>query len=238
MTVEVLEDGGAATARAATFIAGRIRGSRDAVIGLPTGRTMVPVYDRLVVEPIDWSGIRTFNVDEFAGTAPDHAGSFRAFMDRHLFSRVPLAPAVIGFPRGDTGDLEAECARYEAAVTAAGGLDLLVLGIGANGHVGFNEPGETLHAATHVAALSEATRRANAELFGGEWRRVPSQALTIGMGHVLRAREILVVATGASKAQAVRAMVRGPLTTRCPASWLQVHGRATVVLDAAAAGAL
>ncbi|MEZ5290107.1 MAG: glucosamine-6-phosphate deaminase [Vicinamibacterales bacterium] len=237
MIVEVLEDG-AAAARAAALMAERIAGLRAPVLGLPTGRTMVPVYDRLVLAPIAWERVRTFNVDEFAGAALTAPGRFRAFMDEHLFSRVPIAPAAIGFPRGDAADLDAECRRYEAAVTGAGGLDLLVLGIGANGHVGFNEPGETLLAATHLATLSEATRRANAELFGGDWERVPSQAVTLGMGQLLKAREVLVVATGASKAEAVRAMVRGPLTTWCPASWLQTHGRATVVLDAAAAGLL
>jgi glucosamine-6-phosphate deaminase len=182
--------------------------------------------------------VRTFNLDEFEGLPPDHPGSFRAFMHEHLFSRVPLRPEHIGFLRGDTGAPEAECARYERAIDQAGGIDLLVLGLGTNGHIGFNEPGPALHAPTHAVTLHSSTRANNADRFGGDPAHVPPRALTLGMRHVLGARRIVVLATGASKARAVAGMVAGPLTTACPGSWLQVHPAVTAVIDRDAAAQL
>ena len=167
--------------------------------------------------------MRTFNLDEFEGLSPEHPGSFRTYMDQHLFGAVGLRPAQIGFLRGDAADPAAECARYERAIAAAGGIDLLVCGLGTNGHIAFNEPGPLLWGPTHVAALLPETRAANAALFGGELARVPTHALTMGMRTILRARRILVLATGTAKAAAVAAMHHGPLTTMLPASWLQVH---------------
>lgn len=238
MIVEVLDDHAAVSARACAIVAGRLRTQPDLVLGLPTGHTPVAMYAALVAEGLDWSQVRSFNLDEFSGIGPDDRGSFRAFMERHLFSRVNIAPAHIGFLRGDTGDDAVECARYEAAIDAAGGLDLLLLGLGANGHIGFNEPGPALEAPAHPAVLHASTRAASADQFGGDPSRVPARALTMGMGQVLRARAVLLLATGAAKANAVAAMAQGPLTTACPASWLQVHGQTTVLVDRAAAAAL
>lgn len=235
MTVEVCADHAEASERAFAVVAATLRAQPRLVLGLPTGHTPVALYARLAAAGLDWSRARTFNLDEFSGVAPGSPGSFRAFMDQHLFSRVNLAPDHIGFLRGDTGDDAAECARYEAAIAAAGGLDLLVLGLGANGHIGFNEPASALHAATHAAVLHASTRAASADWFGGDAARVPAHALTIGMGQVLRAKAVLMIATGSSKASAVAAMTGGPLTTSCPASWLQVHPATTLILDAAAA---
>jgi glucosamine-6-phosphate deaminase len=208
------------------------------VLALPTGRTPLGLYRRLRSAGLDWHSARTFNLDEFAGLGPDHPGSFRRYMDDELFGPIGLHPTQIGFLRGDARDLAAECGRYEAAIAAAGGVDVLICGVGANGHVGFNEPGPTLVADTHVATLHETTRRANAGRFGGDLQRVPTSALTMGMGTILRARRILVLATGPAKAAAVQALRDGPLTTMVPASWLQVHGAVEVLLDAAAAAAL
>ena len=151
---------------------------------------------------------------------------------------VNLPPSHIGFLQGDTDDDLAECERYERAIAAAGGIDLLVLGLGTNGHIGFNEPGPALFASTHATTLHASSRAASADRFGGDVARVPSRALTMGMGQVLRAREIVMIATGPSKADAVAAMVRGPLTTSCPASWLQVHPAVRLVLDDASAEGL
>jgi glucosamine-6-phosphate deaminase len=159
-------------------------------------------------------------------------------MDQHLFSLVDLPAAQIGFLRGDAADAVAECERYDQAIAAAGGLDLLVCGLGANGHLGFNEPGPLLWGPTHVATLHPQTRAANAALFGGDVAAVPARALTIGMTAILRARRVLLLATGPSKAAAVAAMASGPLTTTLPASWLQVHEAVEVLLDPAAAAAL
>lgn len=234
MTVDILTSHEAAAARAADLVAGALAGTAR-VIGLPTGRTMDAVYDALVERPIDWARLRTFNIDEFATIPASHPGSFRAYMDARVFGRVPLPAAAIEFLRGDVTDIAAECARYEVALSDAGGLDVALLGLGANGHVGFNEPAASLHAETHVVTLHEATRRASAYRFGGDWKRVPGQALTIGMRRLLQARRVVVVATGAAKADAVAAMCHGPLTTRCPASWLQVHTDITLVVDTEAA---
>lgn len=237
MTLYLVDDHDAATARVTALVSAAIRERPSLVLGLPTGRTPLALYAALGAAALDWSGVRTFNLDEFATLAPDHPGSFRAFMDEHLFRHVNLPPAAIGFLRGDAPDSAAECARYEAAIAAAGGVDLLLLGLGGNGHVGFNEPGESLRADTHVVPLHESTRRANAERFGGDWRAVPASALTMGMRQVLSARRVVMMATGASKADAVAAMLDGPLTTRCPASWLQAHPDVTFVLDRAAVSA-
>lgn len=234
MIVEILATHDDVATRAADLVAASLADTAR-VIALPTGRTVEAVYEALVDRRIDWSRLTTFNVDEFAGIPPSHPGSFRAYMNAQLFGRVALPAASIEFLRGDAADLDAECTRYEAALSQAGGLDLALLGLGANGHIGFNEPGESLRVETHVTTLHEATRRGNADRFGDDWRRVPTHALTIGMGHLLRSRRIIVVATGAAKADVVAAIRQGPLTTQCPASWLQVHRDVTLVVDAAAA---
>lgn len=238
MTVDVLASHEDVTARVFGIVSEALRRSPALTLGLPTGQTPVALYAALAAAGLDWSQVRTFNLDEFATLGPAHPGSFRAFMDRHLFSHVNLRPEAIGFLRGDAPDEIAECRRYDAAMAAAGGLDLLLLGLGANGHLGFNEPAEGLEAATHPVALHQATRAANATAFGGDWRQVPPRALTIGLAAVLGARRVVLMATGAAKAAAVAAMVQGPLTTRCPASWLQTHVDARIVIDAAAAAQL
>jgi glucosamine-6-phosphate deaminase len=238
MTVEIRADHAGACERACQIVAAALSDRPTLVLGLPTGRTSVGLYQALAAAGLDWSGARTFNVDEFAGLPAGHPGTFRGFMDAHLFTRVNLAAAHIGFLRGDTDDAGAECARYDRAIGDAGGIDLLVLGLGANGHIGFNEPGPALRAETHAVALHASTRAANAGAFGGDAARVPARALTMGMAQVLRARRVLMIATGSSKRDAVAAMANGPLTTTCPASWLQVHAEVTLVLDRAAAASL
>jgi glucosamine-6-phosphate deaminase len=212
------------------------------VLGLPAGRTMGPVYDRIRsaarATALEWAAVRTFQVDEFVGVAPSDPGTFRSFLERHLLGGLGLAARHVSFLDGQATDIEAECARYERAIADAGGIDLQLLGIGRNGHIAFNEPGETLTARTHVATLHEETRRANATWFGGDESRVPHQALTMGMATLLGARAVLLVATGESKAEAVARAVMGPLTTWLPASFLQLHGGAELFLDAGAASAL
>ncbi len=235
MNLHLVNDHAAATARVTTVVSTAIRETPAVVLGLPTGRTPIALYAALVSAGLDWSRVRTFNLDEFATLAPSHPGSFRAFMDQHLFRHVNLDTGAIGFLRGDTANDTAECRRYDRAIAAAGGIDLLLVGLGANGHIGFNEPGESLRAETHGVHLHESTRRANADRFGGDWQRVPDRALTLGMRQVLSARRVVLMATGTSKAAAAAAMIDGPLTTTCPASWLQTHPDVTVVLDQAAA---
>ncbi len=159
-------------------------------------------------------------------------------MQHELFDHVSIDPANIGFLNGAAPDLKAECRRYEEAIAAAGGIDLQILGIGANGHIGFNEPAEGLCATTHIAHLEEESRQANAQRFGGDWTAVPERALSMGMATILGAREIVLIATGAEKADAVQGMIEGLITTRLPASLLQVHHRVTVMVDGEAGARL
>ncbi len=208
------------------------------VLGLPTGRTPVPMYRALVrlyrQGRADFSGATTFNLDEFVGVSAAHPGSYHAFMRRHLFSQVNLDPARTHLPQGDAPDPHAEAARYEAAIAANGGLDLAILGIGANGHIGFNEPAASLPARTNVVRLRSASRASNAKAFGGRVANVPARAISLGVGTILSARHVLLLATGADKAAIVAKAIEGPVTTRVPASLLQLHPRAVVVLDRAA----
>jgi glucosamine-6-phosphate deaminase len=233
----------AAVARAvAARVISLLRKRRDAVLGLPTGRTPVLLYAELCrsyrAKGVDFSRASTFNLDEFLGLPASHPASYRTFMEQHLFSQVNLSPRRIHFLNGMAASPERECLRYEKAITDAGGLDLIILGIGLNGHIGFNEPAGGLMSDTHRARLAPATRRSNASLFGGRQALVPPEALSMGVGTILRSRSVILIATGESKRPAVSAMVHGPVTPRMPASFLQLHGDVEVVLDRAAAGGL
>ena len=212
------------------------------VLGLPTGRSPIATYERLcglyAAGQIDFARAVTFNLDEFAGIAPSHPGSFRTFMERHLFGCIKLPAAQIHFLHGAAADLDAECERYEAEIAAAGGIDLQLLGIGRNGHIGFNEPADALTARTHRVRLAESTRRDNAALFGGDAAEVPREALSMGMGTILKADALLLIATGERKAHCVERALRGPISTHLPASFLQLHRRVELYLDRAAAAQL
>ncbi|SDF02673.1 glucosamine-6-phosphate deaminase [Limimaricola pyoseonensis] len=241
MKILILPDPDAAAARVADIIARTLVARPEAVLGLATGGTMEPVYARLVAQArsgqVALDRMTGFNLDEYVGLPPRHPQSYHAFMRAHLAAPAGLDPARLNLPRGDAPDAAAEAARYEAAIAASGGIDLQLLGLGANGHIGFNEPSSSLASPTRVKTLNHATRAANARFFGpGE--EVPRHAITMGIATILRARHALLLATGAHKAQAVAAMVEGPVSARCPASALQMHPAATIVLDAAAAAKL
>ena len=238
MNIERFEDHESLSAALATHVLERVVARRSIVLGLPTGRTPLGLYREIRERNIDWSGVRTFNLDEFAGLDASNEHSYRAYMQKELFDHVSIDPANIGFLNGTAADLKQECRRYEEAIEAAGGIDVQILGIGANGHIGFNEPAEGLCAHTHIADLTQETREANASRFGGDWQRVPSRALSMGMATILNAREIVLIATGAEKADAVHGMIEGLITTQLPASILQVHPRVTVMLDVRAASRL
>jgi glucosamine-6-phosphate deaminase len=233
LIIERFNDDDALAAALATRVLGAIAENPALVLGLPTGRTPLALYRELRQRShlVDWSGVRTFNLDEFVGLAGDHPGSYRAFMQVELFDHVAISPANIGMLDGRAADLKAECRRYEEAIRNAGGIDLQILGIGANGHIGFNEPADGLCAHTHVAELEAPTREANAQLFGGDWRSVPERALSMGMATILSARHIVMIANSPDKADAVHGMVEGLITTQLPASFLQLHPRVTVMLD-------
>jgi glucosamine-6-phosphate deaminase len=205
------------------------------VLGLPTGRTPLALYAELIRlthdRRVDWSRVRTFNLDEFVGLGAGDAGSYHSFMRDRLFDGLGIALEQIEFLDGRAADLDAECDRYEAALAKAGGIDVLILGIGVNGHIGFNEPASALVAHTHRATLDDRTRAANALWFDGNVNRVPREALTMGMATILSARSIVLMATGEAKNDAVREMLEGGVTTRVPASFLQLHPQVTLMFD-------
>jgi glucosamine-6-phosphate deaminase len=223
----------------AAFLARALRERPALVLGLPTGRTPIPLYRELVRlhrrGRADFSRATAFNLDEFAGVGPRDPRSYHAFMRRYLFDGINLPRQRIEFLNGRARDWRREAARYERRLAAVGGLDLVVLGIGGNGHLGFNEPAATLKSRTHLATLRPATRRANAWLCGGDVRRVPRRALSMGIGTILSARGVILLATGRAKAAIVRRALSGPVTTRVPASLLQLHPNVVVVLDKDAA---
>jgi len=235
VNIQHFDDDAALSAALATRVLEDIVAGPSLVLGLPTGRTPLGLYrelrERSGGDRVPWSQVRTFNLDEFAGLGASDPQSYRAFMQAELFDHVSIPPAHIGFLDGTAPNLEAECRRYERAIAAAGGIDLQILGIGASGHIGFNEPAERLCARTHVAELEQATRLANAQRFGGDWRKVPERALSMGMATILSARAIVLLATGREKTDAVRGTVEGMITTQLPASLLQLHSRVTVMVD-------
>jgi len=238
MTIRRFASPASAASALARDVARCLTTDPNLVLGLPTGRTPVPFYAELVAlyqaGRVDFSRATTFNLDEFSGVAPGDSGSYRAFMDRHLFSHVNFSSGRINFLNGVAPDPSAECRRYERAIARAGGLDLLLLGLGANGHIGFNEPGQSLVAFTHKTKLTLATRQANAALFRHRVGDVPREALSMGMRTILRAGRIILLATGSTKAPAVHRLVRGPITPKVPASFLQLHPAVEVWVDAAA----
>ncbi|MCC7321788.1 MAG: glucosamine-6-phosphate deaminase [Rubellimicrobium sp.] len=239
--VTILDDAAAASEEAARVIAATLRDRPDAVLGLATGGTMVPVYASLA-RMIAAGGIalaraRSFNLDEYVGLPPDHPQSYRHFMNTHFATPTGMDPARMDLPSGIAPDPQAEAARYEAALASGGPVDLQLLGLGGNGHIGFNEPGSSAESRTRVVTLDPRTVKDNARFFGpGE--EVPARAITMGIASILAARRILLVATGPGKAAAVRAMLRGPVGPDCPASFLRRHLAVTVILDRAAAADL
>ncbi|MFM7454134.1 MAG: glucosamine-6-phosphate deaminase [Cyanobium sp.] len=212
-------------------------------LGLATGRTMEPVYAALVrrvaaLEQHQQQGLRqrwlSFNLDEYVGLGAADPGSFHAAMHRHLLEPLQLPPSRLRLPEGLAVDPHAEAERYGAALGAAGGIGLQLLGLGLNGHVGFNEPPAAAESRCHCLHLSAATRRQNAAAFGGDPAAVPARAITLGLAEILAARRILLVVTGAAKAPVLRALLRQRATAELPASWLQGHPQVEVIADRAA----
>lgn len=226
----------------ARLIAARVRAKPGLVLGLATGRTMERVYDRLVSrhqqEGLDFSQCHTFNLDEYIGVPPEDEHSYRYYMNDHLFSRVNVNLANTHVPDGMAEDLRAAAARYERLIKEAGGIDLQLLGIGEAGHIGFNEPLSALMSRTRDKALMPLTRQQNAEMFGGDPDKVPKRAVTMGVGTILDARELILVATGRAKASILAKAVEGPITAMISASAMQLHPHCKVIVDEAAAGEL
>jgi glucosamine-6-phosphate deaminase len=238
MKVLICDDAERATARAAQMVIAAVVARPATVLGLATGGTMLPLYARLVAAhaagAVGFSQVTTFNLDEYIGLSPDHPCSYHAYMRAALFDHVDIDLSRTHLPRGDSVDPVAESQRYEALIAACGGIDLQVLGIGRNGHIGFNEPTSSLGSRTRIKTLTASTRAANAGYFDRA-EDIPAHAITMGIRTILEVRHCLLLATGAAKAPAVAAMVEGPLSAACPASALQMHPAATVVLDRDAA---
>ncbi len=230
----------AACLRAGRIVARLLRAKPDATLALPTGSTPRTIYAELVrqhrAEGLSFARATAFNLDEYVGIPPDHPGAFKRAMQEALYRHVDLPPERAHAPDGQAADLTAACARYEAEIAAAGGLDLALLGLGTDGHIAFNEPTSSFGSRTRLKTLADETRAANRAPFGAE--PVPHHALTMGIATVLEARRCLLVAFGAAKAAAVAKMVEGPQSALVPASALQLHPHATVIVDDAAAEGL
>ena len=230
-----------ATTAVAEFLIRAIRTEPAIRLALPSGRTPRLMYRALVDlarrRRVSFQKASIFGLDEFVGLTPRDPRSFAAYFKRELLDHVDVDRRRVHLMNSAARDLSREARRFEHAIASGGGLDVVVLGIGVNGHVGFNEPGATLAADTHVVRLLPRTRRGNAQAFGG-LRRVPPRALSMGVGTIMRARAVILMATGPSKARVIARACVGPVTTRLPASLLQLHPNVVVVLDREAARAL
>ncbi|HXP97930.1 MAG TPA: glucosamine-6-phosphate deaminase [Telmatospirillum sp.] len=240
MPVVICPDTSALSEQAAALVAGAIGANPKLVLGLAAGASPIGLYQALLrrqAEGLDVSGVTLFGLDDYFGLAEDHPGRLRASLQRHFLSGLDVSPANIHWPDvPPQSGIAAACAAYERSIALAGGIDLQILGIGANGHIAFNEPGSSLACRTRLVHLSAATRRANAASFApGE---TPEAAITQGIGTILQSRRIVLLASGESKAAAIAGAVEGPLTAMLPASALQLHPEVTLFLDPAAASQL
>lgn len=224
---------------AAAIFSAQIYQKPDSVLGLATGSTPVETYQALIrlhqEGLLDFSAASSFNLDEYVGLAADHPQSYARYMREQLFDHINLKQTAL--PDGMAANLPAECLRYETAIKDAGGIDLQLLGIGNNGHIGFNEPGEAFVYPTNVSQLTKSTIQANRRFFDTV-DQVPTSALSMGIGTIMQARHILLLALGQGKAEAIREMVEGPITPGLPASILRTHPRVTVLMDRGAASLL
>jgi len=240
MEVIILPDPQKAATLVARIVAREVRADPGLVLGLATGRTMERVYGELVElhrrEGLDCSRCTTFNLDEYIGIPADHPGSYRRYMEDLLFSRMKIGRPCL--PDGMAADLAGECRRYEAEIARAGGIGLQLLGLGADGHIGFNEPLSALRSRTREKALTPATLEQNAPMFGGDPAQVPRRAITMGVGTILDSRRCLMLVTGAAKAAILAQAVEGPITAMVTASALQLHPKCQVVVDVAASAGL
>lgn len=219
----------------ARLLADRVRDKPASVLGLATGRTMERVYAKLTTCGVSFSSCTTFNLDEYVGLAADDVNSYRHYMHTHLFSRVDIDGANTHVPDGNAADLKEAAVRYERLITDAGGIDVQLLGIGQAGHIGFNEPLSSIMSRTRDKSLTPTTRAQNAVMFGDDVDKVPKRALTMGVGTILDARELILLATGAAKAAIVARAVEGPITSMVSASAIQLHPNCKVIVDAEAA---
>ncbi len=208
---------------------------RPFVLGLPTGSTPLGMYRRLIelrkAGKVSFANVVTFNMDEYVGLPESHPESYHSFMWNNFFSHIDIKRENVHILNGNAPDLRAECAAYEAAIRAAGGIDLFVGGVGSDGHIAFNEPGSSLASRTRVKTLTQDTKKANARFFGGDMAQVPSTALTVGVGTVTDAREVMVLVSGMNKARALHFALEEGVNHMWTVSALQLHPRALIVCD-------
>lgn len=245
MRLVVRPDYAAVSSWAADHIARRIGASgpgRPFVLGLPTGSSPLGAYAELAAMVaggrLSFRNVVTFNMDEYVGLPEDHPQSYHSFMRENFFSKIDILPGNANILDGNARDLEAECARYEERIRSAGGIDLFLGGIGADGHIAFNEPGSSLASRTRIETLAWDTREKNSRFFGGDPLKVPATALTVGVGTIMDAREVLILASGEGKARALARAVEGGVSHLCAASCLQLHPKAIFAVDEAATAEL
>ncbi|MEV8177256.1 glucosamine-6-phosphate deaminase [Cellulosimicrobium cellulans] len=227
---------------AADAVEAVVRSGPGAVLGLATGSSPLKVYDELVrrhvQEGLSFAGVRAFMLDEYVGLPVDHPQRYRNVIETEIASRVDFAPGAVQGPDGNAEDLVSACAAYEESIAGAGGVDLQILGIGTDGHIAFNEPGSSLASRTRIKTLTAQTREDNARFFGDDVERVPRHCLTQGLATIMSARHLVLLATGKGKAEAVHQLVEGPVSAMWPATIMQMHPHATVLVDDAAASRL
>jgi glucosamine-6-phosphate deaminase len=250
--VVIVASGQAAGELAARLILSRLADKPDLVLGLATGGSPLPLYEslrRAVVAGADLSRVRGFALDEYVGLPPDHPASYHSVIAREVVEPLGLSPDRVHVPDGMAADLVSACAEYEQAIRDSGGIDVQILGIGTDGHIGFNEPTSSLTSRTRIKTLTQQTRRDNARFFGpadsadpadsvDSVEKVPRHCLTQGLGTIMEARQVVLLASGERKADAIANAVEGPVAASCPASVLQLHQHATVIVDEAAASRL
>ncbi|MDO3388221.1 glucosamine-6-phosphate deaminase [Gilvimarinus sp. SDUM040013] len=241
MKVIILKDAAAVAAYGANIFKKQLQKKPDSVLGLATGSTPVALYKELIklseAKEFSFAGVTTFNLDEYLGLDGEHPQSYRYFMNEQLFNHVDIDKSKTQVPPGNAQDPVAACNDYEADIDAAGGIDIQLLGIGRNGHIGFNEPSSSLASRTRVKTLTLDTINDNSRFFAdGEYQ--PHLSITMGIGTILESKKVVLLATGASKADAIAATVEGPLTAACPASALQLHQDAVIIIDEEAASRL
>ena len=241
MQVRIFDTAQQVSRAAATIIAAQLLRKPDSVLGLATGSSPIPTYEALVALHregiLDFSQVTSFNLDEYVGIAPDHICSYHRFMQEHLFAHVNIPPEQVHIPDGNAADLHAAARAYDAAILAAGGIDLQLLGIGRNGHIGFNEPGDAFIDDCRVVDLTPDTIDANKRFFDSA-DDVPKQAVSLGMKSIMNAKQILLIATGKDKAHAVKMMLKDAVSPAVPATILRMHPNVVVLLDKGAASEL
>lgn len=227
----------AATDIAARIIARQLREKPNSVIGLATGSTPLLLYRKLIEMNLDWRGVTTFNLDEYIGLPLEHPQTYHSFMWENLFRHINIAEQNIHIPDGNAKDIPLFCVEYEQQIHASGGIDIQVLGIGTDGHIGFNEPTSSLASRTRIKTLTQQTRKDNARFFGSE-EAVPHHVITMGIGTIMEARQNLLLAFGQNKARAIAEAVEGPITASNPATILQMHPVTKLCIDEPAAADL